>query len=735
MKFHRPSFVPFVLTTLAGSPAVAQDAPRAFLEGPTVQPTAVGIGTGYRLELEAGRAVFHPFPDAPTASDETTLGLEFHSVTRGSATTALEARAPETRGLELRASRGSGVTEHWELRDLETELSFVFDTPLPGSGDLVVRGRIDTGLQVSAATESYIELLDPHLGGVRIGAVLGIDANGRMAAGALRLEGDVLELSLPAEFVDSATYPLVLDPPIAPFAFAIDPNGTITDPDAARASWLHQNFIVAYEREIVGQPQIIGRIFNSVGALVGGELLVEVGLFSTPHSPRVACVEDRFLVVWHSDSAFSDTGQIRARSYNTDGSAPSAAVTLLTAPEADLTGDHDVSGRQYLGSSDETALLAWREADGGLKTMRVTLVGQAPPAVVDGSIVELTQPPFLSTDGRPRLTATSGENGQLWAATWVRTTTSFVEGSTAVLAQLIGADGTPAGPVATVATGGEQELSDPVIDGDGESYVVAWEHHSDGLFQTHTVRARALTGANGTLTPNGPPVTLAGSLFDNATAPRVAHGPGRSMVTYLRGGAVNAVGISSQSAEIYEAEFAISLGLAAAGHALAAGRVPGHESSDHAASVSIVPSKPDPVLAGSMLEFVGASGFQTNLGGACGNGGWVAIPDDELAVGNPSLPINLVDADPGALAAFLNLNVGMPLPITCGPCAITPILELIPVPVSAGSASIELPIPCAPALIDAYVEWQWITVTPATTGCDLVPGISFSNRQRMQIGS
>ena len=47
---------------------------------------------------------------------------------------------------------------------------------------------------------------------MRIGTVLGIDARGRTSPGALRVVGNVVELSLPASFVDSAELPLILDP-------------------------------------------------------------------------------------------------------------------------------------------------------------------------------------------------------------------------------------------------------------------------------------------------------------------------------------------------------------------------------------------------------------------------------------------------------------------------------------------------------------------------------------------
>jgi len=47
---------------------------------------------------------------------------------------------------------------------------------------------------------------------VHMGTVTGIDHRGVRARGTIRRDGDCVELSLPASFVDRAAFPLVLDP-------------------------------------------------------------------------------------------------------------------------------------------------------------------------------------------------------------------------------------------------------------------------------------------------------------------------------------------------------------------------------------------------------------------------------------------------------------------------------------------------------------------------------------------
>ena len=113
----------------------------------------------------------------------------------------------------------------------------MLDALPPGSGDLVVRGRIVTDL-ACATPDVKVDSLAfevpgaPHLGGIAIGEVTGIDAAGERAAGWMRCDGDTLDLVLPASFVDGARLPLVLDPLIST-AGTVQVGGDPKRPDAA----------------------------------------------------------------------------------------------------------------------------------------------------------------------------------------------------------------------------------------------------------------------------------------------------------------------------------------------------------------------------------------------------------------------------------------------------------------------------------------------------------------------
>ena len=104
------------------------------------------------------------------------------------------------------------VDEQFTTRTDGLKHSFVFAHRPAGDGDLIVQLAIDTTLH---SDESGSLWFDRDEYGLTIGDVVGIDANGKRCMGAKRLHDGGLELRLPASFVDSAQYPLELDPLIS----------------------------------------------------------------------------------------------------------------------------------------------------------------------------------------------------------------------------------------------------------------------------------------------------------------------------------------------------------------------------------------------------------------------------------------------------------------------------------------------------------------------------------------
>ncbi len=121
--------------------------------------------------------------------------------------------APSFEGTSAVYGRGACV-ERYDTRVSELEQLFDFAS-LPGSGDLVVRLDVESE-QAGAALGDGLAWTN-ELGGVSYSSAVAIARRGRCVAASTTLEGDVVELRVPAAFVASAALPLTIDPVITTF--------------------------------------------------------------------------------------------------------------------------------------------------------------------------------------------------------------------------------------------------------------------------------------------------------------------------------------------------------------------------------------------------------------------------------------------------------------------------------------------------------------------------------------
>jgi hypothetical protein len=172
----------------------------------------LGCGSDYVVRFNDRGAHFTPVlgRDALAVAP---LQLALQSIHRGTTPLPCDLEdAPALAGDTAVYDRSPSIRERYELRDTGMEQSFVFDT-LPGRGDLVVRCRLGgLGELAAPAADGGLDFVRDGQRLVHMGTVTGIDRNGVRAHGAIRRDGDFVELSLPASFVDRAALPLVLDP-------------------------------------------------------------------------------------------------------------------------------------------------------------------------------------------------------------------------------------------------------------------------------------------------------------------------------------------------------------------------------------------------------------------------------------------------------------------------------------------------------------------------------------------
>lgn len=134
----------------------------------------------------------------------------------------LATAAPALRHCEYRAEYGLGdVVEAYDVRDEGLEQTFVIERRPRSSGELIVRGAIDSALRGDAAPAAHQDLVFRDDGGtalVRYGKAFAIDAAGRTAPMTSELQGNEITLRLPGSWLADATFPVVVDPLLSVFS-------------------------------------------------------------------------------------------------------------------------------------------------------------------------------------------------------------------------------------------------------------------------------------------------------------------------------------------------------------------------------------------------------------------------------------------------------------------------------------------------------------------------------------
>lgn len=410
------------------------------------------------------------------------LGLRLVSVERGGEPVLdFECSVPPiAEELAVRYDRGT-LQERYEVCADGILQSFVFPEPLAGSGDLVVRLALDTELVRTGATEDGGATLErDDLGGVRIGGVTGIDARDARTPGALRLEGGDLLLSLPAAFVDRASYPLVLDPLIGTVIGASGSSAYADSNPEVAYDHSSTNFVVVWSRSFsLTDADIRGQRLDFDGDYVGGLMLIRsTDVVST--NPAVASVNDtdRMLVAWE-ESAWISPRQIVC--CTVDPATGSASGVLTVAPSAASQSDPDVGGER--GFEDDDAMVVWSESGAGIRARQVDTPSFGSPAAV-GSTIAVADDTATTFLVNPSITRCAGDYGYFGVA-WQSEVQSNGKGS--IYVRVLTRNGlfaSDAEPI-SFAPFFDYDDQEPDIDGNGREFLVAW-HRQESTTSTST---------------------------------------------------------------------------------------------------------------------------------------------------------------------------------------------------------------------------------------------------------
>ena len=459
-----------------------------------------GITTGgryYRVHFGQGGMQFTPAlgRQAPATLP---LRFEFDSVLRGGQVVFEAHRGiePQHAGHRVEYDRGHGVVERYDVRGDGVKQSFVFDS-LPGSGDLVVRGRIATDLEATGTIGAErIDFLQGRSGGVTFDAVLGIDAIGQNAPGTMNWNGEQLELVLPAAFVDNARFPLILDPLIG--SRRVMGNGG-NDDSEADASYMEtaDAYLTAWERAFSNSDvEVRCRVTDAGNSNVTGWVTVTSGSNTLNLNPAVATVQNRgfFVIAWQAHSGALGSSDIWAAAVDATGTV--ATPTRVTSTFTGTTFVSTAANERYPDIANKAndsltgTFIVWANVGVGIESRQISVAANggitaAPVSETIATDADATRPRVSNGSPNQHAICWQSKNGNGYNTVKV----SRVNGAGAINAT-----------IATISNNGSHRQS-PDIDGTGSDFKLVFDSRASNggiLHRDVTFPANTTTLGSGT---------------------------------------------------------------------------------------------------------------------------------------------------------------------------------------------------------------------------------------------
>ena len=416
------------------------------------------------------------------------LNLQLVEVTRGAGTLGLvttEAADPNKSG-DRRVERARGeLVEIYDVRTEGVELSYALGSLPTGHGDLVLRLAVDTEL-VPPTVGTYSDGVHFGVGdgnAVTVGAVVAIDAVGRSVTGELAFDGSDLSLVVPAQFVDAAVLPLLVDPLVS-ITQVTDGFGDHRAPDVAFDTTTG-NYLAVWQRFYSGSDSDIwAQRLDSNGALLGSPLFLET---SIPDSAVLPCVgnvasSDRFLVIWQEFHPTLGWNIISRAVKASDGSV-SNRVTLASTSNDEEWPDVNTS------ANADDLIVVWEEENVGIKGRSVQVTPSGDP--IPGSTFTYSADPDAH---RPAISKSSDSIGTQLLV-WQKYYPTPAPGDHDLFAMALAALGHSVSETILIAGDIGPDESDPSVDGDGQSWLIAYQKADDLFSLDGEIRAASVLRA------------------------------------------------------------------------------------------------------------------------------------------------------------------------------------------------------------------------------------------------
>jgi len=682
-----------------------------------------GVGDGYKVCFSARGFEFTPAFGA-RASGNCPITFETISIGRDGAATTLASAPPRQDGLRVEYDRG-GVVERYDVGVEHLAQSFVFRVRPAGSGDLVVRGRLSTELSVTADGDGLRFTL-PDVGSCTMSGVVGVDARGHRVPGRVHYAAGYVELSLPAAFADGAALPFVLDPLLAGASVVSGSGGPDDRSPAVAYDASNDVFCVVWERIIsASDHDVYARFVTRAGVPVGGTLPVDTTT-QVATAPQIAgCnARDAFVVVFD-------------RGIDVIGRAVSAATSALGATTAIVSSSMRTESYAFgsVASSLQNSgvLCVWQKTTTSpVADKAVQAAGVGVGASLDltvGIVHDVARDVRLS---RPRVSK-SDRGRNRYAIVFQRTSgTRYLD----FAMRVIDGSGAPVTSLHTLESSATAPTA-PEVDGDGDSWLVAWQTTDFNVPPRQIIMIAALFVDPST---HESVIHRMGRLPD----PPVSHGFVEPRVTWITESCL--VGFADQTASFRAARVRSVDGTFCS---LCEGDFPAGmstrvEGAPNGCAVRATGGTGEDVLLvweqalagnGDIIarRWRAVDGDVTSLGGGCGRGG-----SNLASCARSPHAFAHVLRDAPALTPTVFLIAASPAGFSCGGCNLLPNLigaaSVVTTTSVNGQAAVGTDLPPASPLIGVPLFTQWATFDPATPACSQFL-LNLSNALRVVIES
>ena len=342
--------------------------------------------------------------------------------------------------------RYPGVTEAYDVLVEGVEQTFVLHAPV-GGGELVVEGRIDSALRAQPSDAAVQRLVFCDDGGrevVRYGKALAVDASDRRLPVETSFDGTTIRMTVPGDWLETADYPVTLDPLTSSRAINTAAGGFVNYPNVARDDQHNQQCIVYSRPSAASDWDLFAVVTDDTQSTTRAIFADTTASWSSRYG-SVAYVRSANRWVVGIGRNFGADAKVRAYLHDGGNTTLQSGTLRYLAPPAGFSDQHPaVGGNRFISRTSNAVIAFRRDPNNGSPTPNhqnsmVYAVHLDAATMTFGSPFAVRPPAGVDSEW-PMVTADSGGD-EIWAVVWQEYNFSQPSDDWDVLVQRIDASG------------------------------------------------------------------------------------------------------------------------------------------------------------------------------------------------------------------------------------------------------------------------------------------------------